>query len=821
LLSAGPALGADASPRTDLQGDPLPAEAVARMGSGRLRQERMLAFAFSPDGKSLVSAGRGGLRVWDAATGKLLRRIPVEGYGGFTFTFTPEGAVVAEAPFQGGETLKPTAGAVRVFDLASGKVVRRAKLQTEEKYFSTLALSPDGKRLACATTGPVLVFDTATGREALRVSLAGGGRAWGLTFAPDGRSLAARDFDTVRICDATNGKEVRALPPVADYVTHVRFSPDGRWLVTTTWDKKGQRPGPCSLWEAATGKERHRLKGTAGPVQSAAFSPDGKYLALGCQQGGLALWDVAALKEVRRLASAGSFGGPTFSPDGKTLAAGVGWGGAICLWDVATGRLLPASPDPALDMVTDLRFSADGRRLLGSAPMPIVWGPVTGREARRYPAPPPASVFCRLSPDESLIAAGDGSDIRLSDARTGKEMRRLKGHAKEVWGAFFLAGGRLASRGSDGECRVWDLASGRQLHRLNIGDRWARMAPSPDGRVLATATDLLGPGGAYEVVLWDLAAGREKLRLPLGEEQSASQVAFSADGRLVAASLSYPGRGGAGPILVWDAATGREVRFFKGRQTWAQSMAFTPDGRALATGSFDGGLRLWELASGRRRHTFVGHEGQMLSVAFSPDGRLLAAASSDAPVFVWDVTGAYGPRRPAPTAAELGRCWDELASADAEAAFRAVRRLAASPGEAVPFLRGRLKPVPPVPPERVRRLLADLDGADFATRRRAETELKGLADVVASELRKALEKGPSAEVQRELRRALEGLGKPTPERLRAVRAVEALEWAATPEAARLLGELAKGAPGATLTAEAAAARDRLRKGAGRRGEAER
>jgi hypothetical protein len=162
-----------------------------------------------------------------------------------------------------------------------------------------------------------------------------------------------------------------------------------------------------------------------------------------------------------------------------------------------------------------------------------------------------------------------------------------------------------------------------------------------------------------------------------------------------------------------------------------------------------------------------------------------------------------------------------LAGADAEAAFRAVRRLAASPGEAVPFLRGRLKPVPPVPPERVRRLLADLDGADFATRRRAETELKGLADVVASELRKALEKGPSAEVQRELRRALEGLGKPTPERLRAVRAVEALEWAATPEAARLLGELAKGAPGATLTAEVAAARDRLRKGAGRRGEAER
>jgi WD40 repeat protein len=815
LLSAGLSLGADTAPapRTDLQGDPLPAEAVARMGSGRLRQELMRQFAFAPDGRSLVTSGRGGLRVWDAATGKLLRRLPFAIFTGYTFAFTPDGLAVALSP------TRTRAAAVEVFDPADGKLVRRTELAGGDKFVYSLAFSPDGKRLAGWHNGPVLVYDVAAGREALRIALPAGARARSITFAPDGKSLAVCDYDgAVRLYDAGSGKELRSIRSTAEKISGTGFSPDGRWLVTFTWDDKGRRPGPCSVWDTATGEERHRLK---GPVQGAAFSPDGKQLALGRENQGLVLWDLAAGKESRRFAATGTFGGITFSPDGKTVAAsGGGWAGTVRLWDVATGRLLPASADPALDMVDDLHFSADGRRVFGSAATVVVWEPLIGREVRRYPAPPPASVFCALSPDETLIAAGGGSDILLSDARTGKEVRRLRGHEKEVWGVLFLPGGRLASRGGDGTCRVWDLASGRQLHRLTEGDRWVKFDAAPDGRLLATATDQPGPGGEYEVVLWDLTTGRARTRLPLGGEQSASRVAFSPDGRLVAAALTYPGRGGPGPIRVWEAAGGREVRYCKGSEAWAQSMAFSPDGRAIATGCFDGGLRLWELASGRLRHTFAGHEGQMLSVAFSPDGRLLAAASAEAPVYVWDVTGAYGPRQAAPTAAELGRCWEELAGEDAAAAFRAVRRLAGTPAAAVPFLRERLKPVAAVPPERVRRLLADLDATDFTTRRRAETELEELADVAAPELRKALAASPSAEARRALRKALDGLGTLSPARLRAVRAVEALEWVGTPEAARLLDELARGAPGATLTTEAAAARDRL-KAAGRRGGAER
>jgi WD40 repeat protein len=770
--------------------------------------------AFSADGQSLISAGGGGLRVWEVATGKLRRRIALDVDWTVAFVQTAEGLAVASAP------LKTRAVTVQVFDPATGKVVRRTDMLGEASV-ANLTFSPDGKRLAYTGKDGVWLYNATTGREAVRIPLAAGRRARDVAFSPDGKRVAICDVtDTVRIHDAVDGKELRALKRASDKVFHCRFSPDGRVLVTIPYNDD-ERPGACSVWDVAAGKERHRLQGPANSVLVAEFSPDGKYLAMGCQYRDLVLWDVASGKEVRRFPTAGFFASLAFSPDGKSLAAASGEG-VIRLWDVASGRVLPGSADPLVNGVHELHFSADGRRLIGTALMPIVWGPRTGREVRRFPNVPHQNWISTPSPDESLLATADAGDIRLSDARTGQEVRRLKGHEKFIWYVTFLPGGRLASCGTDGTIRVWDVASGRELRKLTGGgNRTMRLAGSPDGRYLASASDSRGPSGQYEVILWDLTAGREVRRLLVGRENQAYNVTFSPDGRRLAVAGGGSERAGPGVVTVWDVATGREWRALAGHKEQVYQVAFAPDGRSLASGAFDGGLYLWELATGRRRHAFVGHETFVYSVAFSPDGRLLASASAEAPVYTWDVTGAEAPPRPAPTAEELGRCWDELAGADAEAAFGAMRRLAGAPAAAVPFLRERLKPVAAVPPERLRLLLADLDGNDFAARRRAAAELEALADIAAPELRKALGGASSAEVRRALQKALDGLDSPTPERLRAVRAVEALEWAGTPEAARLLDELARGAVGATLTAEAAAARDRLRKWAGRRKEAER
>jgi hypothetical protein len=208
---------------------------------------------------------------------------------------------------------------------------------------------------------------------------------------------------------------------------------------------------------------------------------------------------------------------------------------------------------------------------------------------------------------------------------------------------------------------------------------------------------------------------------------------------------------------------------------------------------------------------FTGHRGPADAPSFSPDGRTLATGSMDTTVLLWDVRRGAPGKRPS-TPRELEALWLTLGGADGAQAYDAVLALAA-PGPAVPFLRGRLRPVPA--PKNVDRLLADLDDDEFEVRQKARAALEALGDAAEPALRKLLAGKPSLEVRRQAEAILRKLhGKPLPpEQVRLLRALEALEHAGTPEARRVLEILAKGAPGARLTREAAAAAKRLAKSA--------
>lgn len=789
-------------PRLDRFGDSLPDEAIARMGSGRLRHPGYVrTLTFSADGTSLVSGARNGVRIWDAATGKLRRRFDVASNWTLSFSFTTESLLVASADFEKGRVI------LVEFDPANGKVRRLLELP-DRATTANVTLSRDGKWLAYGHQNNIRVHDTANGREVLRLPA---GRD--IAFAPDGKSVVICDIsDTIRVHETTSGKCIRRLKREGDSVAHILLSPDGRYLASIPWNDK-QEPGEFSIWDLQTGKERHRLTGAANFVLAAGFSPDGKYVAVGCQHHDLLLFDLAAGKEVRRYPTDAYFGSIAFSPDGKALAAASGEG-TVRLWETATGRVLPASADPCLDSVHGLRFSRDGRRLIGIAAMPIAWEPATGREIHRFSKAADHYPMA-LSPDESLFADASykmfEGTIHLRDAATGKEQRALKGHEKGIWYVIFSPDGRcLASSSYDGTIRVWDVASGRQLHKLaGGGDRTMRLIFSQDGHWLASASDSRGPRGRYEVILWDLTTGGEKTRFFMAQDNSAHQLAFSPNSRLLVAVGGGRRRDDPGEVQVWDVAGQRQRLCFEGHKGRGGSVTFSPDNRTLATGDMSGELFLWELASGRRRHRFVGHESWIKSLAFSPDGRRLAASSDEAPVYVWDVAGSLESRRRHLTKEEWQNCWNALAGEDAAEAFQAIRRLAATPNQSLPFLREHLKPVPPPDRKRIRQLVEMLDSADFSTRQKAAEELEKQGDAAAGLLQEIVAKEkPSLEVRRRLRQIVEGI-ESKPESLRAVRAVEVLESIATPGAVRLIDELAKGAAEARLTREASAAKRRL------------
>jgi hypothetical protein len=234
--------------------------------------------------------------------------------------------------------------------------------------------------------------------------------------------------------------------------------------------------------------------------------------------------------------------------------------------------------------------------------------------------------------------------------------------------------------------------------------------------------------------------------------------------------------------------------------------AFSPDGRLLAIDTGHAVI-LFEVASGKEVRRFRGHEVGVLSLSFSSDGRLLASGSFDLTGLVWDVTGLMRSGRYGSTqrsSKEMDALWTDLASSEAQRAHTAMWKLAAAPDQASAFLATRIHPVESVPEDKLLRLIAKLDSLDFAERQEVTRELEGLAEPAEDALHHALDKESSPEFRRRAEQLLSKLRGPTsdPQRLRALRVVAVLEYAATRRAKDTLEALARGYPGALLTEQA-------------------
>jgi WD40 repeat protein len=559
-----------------------------------------------------------------------------------------------------------------------------------------------------------------------------------------------------------------------------------------------------------------------------------------------------------------------FAPDGKVLAV-LTDASAVQLRDLATGKdvcPLEAHEDPVLD----LAFTPQGGALVSRGRAGVLaWDLQTSRLLHRLPPDEQGGEWIvALLPDGRLLTADPTADprqglFRLRDARTGREVFRFEGRP-DVGPPCAVAapGGRYAAlRGRAGEVCVIDLQAGRCLYRLDPAEAASGLRVSADGDVLvwhrrvpkglevrvhrhAAGTTLglgaipesdtlarwldnvpcVSPDGRWLVAddgrglrRWDLATGKELPRLPEAQ-RTVWGLFWSPDGRQVAArgSAAEPNVIDAEArqdLRLWDMASGRRLPHLELPYA-PQEVLFTADGRTLLTTDREKGIRLWEVATGQERRRLAGHllgPGPIDALALGPGGRTLASGGSDGQVLVWDLTGRMpdGRWRPARLPPQqLRAAWDAL-SGDAPAAYTALWTLAADPEGATALLRERLRPVERPDPARLRRLLTGLDDDAFEVRQRVERELEIQGDAAAAELRRALAGTTSAEAGRRLRRLLEGLDKAVPagERLRAVRAVEALELIDTPQSREVLRHLAGGAPEARLTREAEASLRRL------------
>ena len=567
------------------------------------------------------------------------------------------------------------------FSLPEGAKARLGKgYRTGNSIFSK-----DGTRFAVASSIGLWIYDVHTGEE---VALLPGHPSNFAVIAssPDGSILASANENTMSLWNAHTGRKIVTLTEHSEDITTLAFSPDGKVLASASEDDT------VRLWDATTGKLLFLpLSGHAGDTIAIVFSPDSKMLASGSADNSIRLWSattgqhLATLEEqivwgtITHEGHTGDVTALAFSPGGTTLASG-GTDNKIRLWDIGTKKHLTVLTGHT-EKITALTFSKDGSILVsGSTENTIrLWNPAHEKHLDTLEGHESDVITLAFSMDGSTLASGDASNnVRLWDGNTGQHLDTLslgnKMYGNPIRAVTFSPDGltlvsgegnssTIASRchlesqitSKYGLTRLWNTLIGEQ-RILSKDDIFVScVAFSPDEETLVSGgTDLdlnVSIGHWHDLWSWCRVHGHlESARHPVqlwsteasellfnleGHSNNVSSIAFAPDGKILA-SGSWDNT-----IRLWNPTTGQHLTTFYGHSDNVNTVAFSPNGGMLASGSDDDTIRLWNPA-GEVHTLLAGHSDNVTSVAFSPDGQMLVSGSADGTIRVWNpITGEH------------------------------------------------------------------------------------------------------------------------------------------------------------------------------------
>lgn len=813
-------------PRFDAFGDPLPEGAIARIGTVRFNHGNGLAaLQFSQDGKWVLSTGSGHARLWDAQTGKLLHDFQPEKSSHLDrATLTPDGRVILLSQDHDRQALhiwdaakgiklltKPLRGSGdsisqritfspngRICALQKwGRLVEVVNTETGEtlsKFELGIGLATccfaGNDQLVVADAKQVLhVLDPRTGKSIRQIDH--GGPVEVLRASADGRLVATLEHhvgaidrllekDVIHLWDVTTGTKWKTF-----------VARPQRWFISVCLSQDGKRLAAQAatasqpellVWDTESGELIHQVPMLFSKVLG--FSPDGKQLAIGGNR--FELVDLANEKRINRgearLVQAAAIG---ISSDGSRVSL-TGYD-SVSTWDATTGRKLTSHDLPAFNSMDPVRRCSPDGRFTSTYEGDYRLGKMVVREVATGKAVltvDPGIGEVAFSPDSKRIAVphyeGETKTacVQVRDLKTGAVVHTIR-RAKSEWvkclslvndgTTLIVCGERVVGYSvEDGKVLfTW------RIPRAVVKDKHVALAPNtdfqPPWRVFTVS-----PDGA-------LAAGLRE---------------FEDFGRNTLAERLFICAARTGQVLHRCSDSGR-----KG-SNWG-AIRFSPDSRLLAT-SDQYSIHVWEAATGKRIRTLAGHQNEIADLAFSGNGRRLASASFDSTVLIWELT-ASAMREPADG-------WNDLASADAATAYAAVWRLADAPDEtSLPIFRKYLRPATAAESAKIARLVADLDSDQFRVRDQATRELANLGHAARPAMQAAMSNKPSAEAAGRLEQLLaKVVGPPNAgESLRIWRALGALEAKGSVAAKDLLSELAAGASDAWLTVEAKASLRRI------------
>ena len=472
-------------------------------------------------------------------------------------------------------------------------------------------------------------------------------------ISPDGKSALVTIDEQIEYWDLESGKVTNRFRGFKEYINAIKWLPDGKRFVA------GGHDGHFRIWNLNKSEPEFQSERHDGSITALAVSPNGKYVVAGSNNGTVRLWDVTAGTRIRRLELEWYIIDLDISPDGTDLIICRGGSGPdrLTVWDVKTGHYI-RSLDCRVSSGSYAMFSPDGKSIFARA---------SGGDFKRFDRQTgEVTLLVEKMGGQQYAVTPDGNHLISPAGSSGFQYHRIEPYKSLGLGGHHECGSWWSSISADGKRVLVHLGNKMHLFGLEADTLYAKkageraklpqristiepgydirgpMAISQDGKLFVTSTkhheDLC-------LRVWDTKTGKLLRRIATKEGTDARAVAISADAKWVACA-------GGGPIYhqgkivkyldinvhVFDLNTGEEKYNMPGHERWVTQMAFSPDGKWLISGGYDGTC-LWNMKEGKLEKKFKTQGNGVASLSIAPDSTR-AAALSGGRLFVFDLPNA-------------------------------------------------------------------------------------------------------------------------------------------------------------------------------------